>query len=101
MLKKQAIFSLFLPSIDVITRSYGCYRQLFFSKTNQSMQSVSYSPLNYITNPRINVCDLIWQIRHNYNRLDDGHCDITGHRKMPELGTAGAMVTIHDNSVMI
>ena len=40
------------------------------------------------------LCDLIWQIHHNYNRLDDGHCDVTGHRKMSVLGTAGAMVTI-------
>ena len=23
---------------------------------------------------------LIWPIRHNYNRLDDGHCDVTGQR---------------------
>ena len=47
------------------------------------------------------VCALIWQIRHNYNRLDDGHCDVTGHRKMSVLGTAGAMVTTHEISVMI
>ena len=39
------------------------------------------------------LCVLIWQIRRNYNRLDDGHCDVTGHRKMSALGTAGAMVT--------
>ena len=47
------------------------------------------------------LCDLIWQIRHNYNRLDDGHFDITCHRKMSVLSTAGAMVTTHENSVMI
>ena len=44
---------------------------------------------------------LIWQIRHNYNRLDDGHCDITGYRKMSTLGTAGAMVTIHEIYLMM
>ena len=47
------------------------------------------------------LCYLIYQIRHNFNRLDDGHCDGTGHRKMSVMGTAGAMVTIHDNSVMM
>ena len=44
---------------------------------------------------------LIWQIHHNYNPLDDGHCDATGHRKMSMLGTTGAMVIIHENSVMM
>ena len=47
------------------------------------------------------LCALIWQTRHNYNRLDDGHSDVTGHRKMSALGTAGAMVTTHGNSTMI
>ena len=47
------------------------------------------------------VCALIWQIRHNYNRPGDGHCDVTGHRKVSALGTAGAMVTTHENSVMV
>ena len=47
------------------------------------------------------LCDLIWQIRHNYNRFDDGHCDDTGHRKMSVLGTAGAMLTTHYNSVIM
>ena len=47
------------------------------------------------------VCALKWQIRHNYNRLDDGHSDVTGHSKMSALGTAGAMVTTHGNSVMM
>ena len=45
--------------------------------------------------------DLIWQIRHNHNRFDDDHCDVTGHRKMSALGTAGAVVTTHVNSVMM
>ena len=35
------------------------------------------------------LCDLIWHISLNYNRLDDGHCDETGHRKMLVLETAG------------
>ena len=47
------------------------------------------------------LCDLSWQIRHNYNLLDDNHCDVTGHRKMSVLGTAGAMLTTHENSVMM
>ena len=47
------------------------------------------------------LCAMIWQIRHNYNRLDDFHCDVTGHRKISALGTAGAMVTTHENSVMM
>ena len=45
--------------------------------------------------------DLIWQIHHNYNRFDDDHFDVTGHRKMSSLGTAGAMVTTQENSVMM
>ena len=44
---------------------------------------------------------LIWQIRHNYNSLGDGHCDVIGHRKTSALGTAGATVTTHENSVMM
>ena len=42
------------------------------------------------------LCDLIWQIRHNYNRLGYGHCNVTGHRKMSVLGTTGAMVTTYE-----
>ena len=47
------------------------------------------------------LCAMIWQIRHNYNRLDDFHCDVTGHSKMSALGTAGAMVKTHENSLMM
>ena len=47
------------------------------------------------------LCDLVWQIRHNYKRLDDGHCDVTGHRKMSVLGAVGTMVTTHENFVMM
>ena len=47
------------------------------------------------------LCDLIRQIRHNYNRLDDGHCDVAGHCEMSVLGTAGSMVTTHENSAMM
>ena len=46
-------------------------------------------------------CYLILQIRHNFNRLDDGHCDATSHRKMSLLCTAGAMVTTHENVVIM
>ena len=49
----------------------------------------------------IMLCALIWQIRHNYNHLGDDQCDVTGHGKMPALGTAGAMVTTHEISVMM
>ena len=66
------------------------------------------------------VCDLcplhhsfIWQSPRNYFVCSDiantpqiqsswrCQCEVTGHRKMSALGTAGAMVTNHDNSVMI
>ena len=47
------------------------------------------------------MCDLIWQIRHNYSRFDDGNRDVTSHRKMSVLGAAGSMVTTHENYVMI
>ena len=46
-------------------------------------------------------CARIWQIRHKYNRLGDDHCDVTGHRNMSALGTAGAMVTTHEISVVM
>ena len=42
----------------------------------------------------------IWPICDNYHRLDDGHCDVTGHRKMSALDMAGAMVTTHETSVI-
>ena len=44
---------------------------------------VRFTTLLYHKALGIILCALIWQIRHNYNRLDDGHSDITGHRKMP------------------
>ena len=49
----------------------------------------------------LGLCDLIWQIRHNYNRPDDGYYDVTGHRKMSVMCTVGAMMTTHGNSVMM
>ena len=33
----------------------------------------------------LSLCCLMWLIRHNHNRLHDGHCN----RKMSALGTAG------------
>ena len=62
---------------------------------------VRFTTLLYHKALEIIVCALIWQTRHNYNRLDDGHSDVTGHRKMSALGTASAMVTTHENSTMI
>ena len=35
------------------------------------------------------IWHLIWQITCNYNRLDGGYCDGTGHRKIAVLGMAG------------
>ena len=49
----------------------------------------------------LSLTDLIWQIRHNYNDLDDGHFDVTGHRNMSVLDMAGAMVTAYEHSLMI
>ena len=40
-------------------------------------------------------------MHHDYIRLDDGHCDATGHRKMSVLGAVGTMVTTHKNFVMM
>ena len=47
-----------------------------------------------LQSPRINsvLSDIA-----NFNRLEDGHCDATGNRKMSVLGTTGAMVTTHEN----
>ena len=55
----------------------------------------------YYKAPGIILCTLICQIRHNYNCLEDDHCDATGHRKMSALGTAGFMVTTHEKSLMM
>ena len=52
--------------------------------------SVSFSQIVYIAKPsKLILCDEIWQIFRNYNRLDGGHCDGTCHRKMAVLGMAG------------
>ena len=50
---------------------------------------------------RLILCDLVWQICHNHTRLDDGHCDVTGHCKMSVLGAVSTMVTTHENFVMM
>ena len=42
------------------------------------------------------LCDLIWQIRHNYNRLEYGNCDVTGHPKMSVLGPVGSIVKTYE-----
>ena len=47
------------------------------------------------------LCALMRQIRHNYNRPYDGQYDVAGHRKMSALGTAGAMVTNYEISLMM
>ena len=56
---------------------------------------VIFTTRSYYKTLGLILCYQIWQIRHNVNRLDDGHCDITCHR------TASAMVTTHENSVMM
>ena len=52
------------------------------SKTSRNMRFVLSSPLVYKALWLI-MCDMIWHIRHNYNRPDDGHSDVTGHRNPP------------------
>ena len=51
-----------------------------------------------LQSPRVNF---VLSDKANINRLYDTHCDVAGHRKMSVLGTAGAMVTTHENSVMM
>ena len=75
-------------------------------RTSQNMRSVSFSPLVCITNPYDQFCvicmaNTVWQIRHNFNCLEEGYRDVSGHCKMSVLGTAGAMMTTHESSVMI
>ena len=53
---------------------------------------VFFTTLLYYKALGIILCDLIWGISHIYNRLDDSLCDVTGHRKMSALGTAGAVM---------
>ena len=40
-------------------------------------------------------------MRNDYTRLDDGHSNFTGHRKMSVLGAVGTMVTTRENFVMM
>ena len=47
------------------------------------------------------LCDLIWQTPQNYNRPDDGHCNVTGRRKMSVLDKASTRLTTHENSIMM
>ena len=61
---------------------------------------VIFNTLSYYKAIELILCALLWQIRHNYT-LDDGHCDVTGCRKMSVLGAVGTMVTTHENFVMI
>ena len=62
---------------------------------------VIFTTLLYYKALGLILCDLVWQMRHNYKRLDDDHCDVTGHRKMSVLGAVGTMVTTHENFAMI
>ena len=62
---------------------------------------VTFTTRLYYKDLGLIFCGQTWQVRHNFNRLDDGHCVTTGHHKMSVLGTVGAMVTTHENFVMI
>ena len=62
---------------------------------------VIFTTLLYYKAIGLILCDLEWQIRHDYTRLENGHCDVTGHRKMSVLGAVGTMVTTHENFVMM
>ena len=62
---------------------------------------VIFNTLLYYKAIGLILCALVWQIRHNYTRLDDGHCDVTSCRKMSVLGAVGTMVTTHENFVMM
>ena len=72
------------------------------SKTSQNMRSVSSSPLVYITKPYELFC-VLWYIA-NTPQLQSSwrcQCEVTVHRKMSALCTAGAMETTHGNSAMM
>ena len=62
---------------------------------------VIFTTRSYFNDIGLILCDLIWQIRHNCNCLDDGHYDVACHRKMSLLGSVGAMVTAHENSLIM
>ena len=50
------------------------------------------------------MINFVWSDMANTPQLhgfDDAHCDVTGHRKMSVLGTAGTTVTTHEKSIMI
>ena len=49
-----------------------------------------FHPVFKIWSPQKPIfCDLSWEITSNYNHLDSGQCDKTGHRKMAVLGVTG------------
>ena len=79
------------PAVRLVNKSLGTW-SCAQNKPEYAI-CVFFTTHLYYKAPGLILCDLIWQICHNYNRLDDGHCDVTGHRKMSALGTAGALVT--------
>ena len=87
------------PAVRSVNKSRDT-RNCVQNKPEYAIYVIFTTRLNYKALGLI-LCFLIWQIRHNFNRLGDGHCDVTGHRKRSVLGTAGAMVTTHENSVMM
>ena len=94
--KLQAVASPAVRSVNKSRDTRNCVQ----NEPEYAIWVIFITRLYYIARGLI-LCDLIWQIRHYYNRLDDGHFEVTGHRKMSVLGTTGAIMTTHDNSVMM
>ena len=76
-------------------------RRNYFQNEPEYASCVIFTTRLYYKALELILSYLIWQIRHNCRCLKDGHCDVTGHRKMSVLGRAGAMVTTLGNSVMV
>ena len=55
---------------------------------NESQYAICvFSPCVFITKFwKLSLCVLIWLMTCNYSRLDGGHCDGSGHRKMALQG---------------
>ena len=85
----------------ILTKAFPAMRLIYKSRdTRNCVQNepdyaicVIFTICLYYKGLGLILCGLIWQIRHNYNRLDDSHCDVTGHRMMSVLSTAGTMAT--------
>ena len=96
---RQKVQTVAYPAVRLVNKSRDA-RKCVLNEPAYAICAI-FTTLLYYKILGLNLCDLVWQIRHNYKRLDDGHCGVTGHRKMSVLGAVGTMVTTHENFVLM